>query len=124
MNINELIIDIIDPNESMFWNVESLEKFNIKCGSRNGQKAFCDTINGTIIISRRGKSTSSILIPIIFFNIYYEDSILMLLDSVIDTIGETYYEMKSIGGYVYLFKLFDRSLLLSRGGLLIESLNN
>ena len=47
----------------------------------------------------------------------------MLLDSVIDTVGETDYEMKSISGYVYIFKLSDRSFVLSKAGLVIKALD-
>jgi hypothetical protein len=108
----------------MSKNIESLEKINIKCGRETGRKVFCDTINGEIILSRRGRSTTEILIPPILFDIYLEDKMSMLLDSVIDTVGETDYEMKSISGYVYIFKLSDRSFLLSKAGLVIKTLDN
>ena len=48
----------------------------------------------------------------------------MLLDAVIETIGETDYEMKSISGYVFIFKLSDRSFVLSLAGLVIKTLDN
>ena len=53
-----------------------------------------------------------------------EDKISMLLDAVIDTIGETDYEMKSISGIVFIFSLSDRSFILSLAGLVIKTLNN
>ena len=64
------------------------------------------------------------VIPPIFFDIYPEDKMPMLLDAVIDTIGETDYEMKSISGYVFIFKLIDRSFVLSLAGLVIKTLDN
>ena len=124
VNIQELLLDIIDPNESMSMNIENLEKINIKCGREKGRKVFCDTINGEIILSRRGRSTTEIVIPPILFDIYFEDKMSMFLDSVIDTVGETDYEMKSISGYVYIFKLSDRSFVLSLAGLVIKTLDN
>ena len=124
VNIQELILHIIDPNESMSKNIENLEKINIKCGRENARKVFCDTINGEIILSRRGRSTTEIVIPPNLFDIYLEDKMSMLLDSVIDTVGETDYEMKSISGYVYIFKLSDRSFVLSLAGLVIKTLDN
>ena len=48
----------------------------------------------------------------------------MLLDSVIDTVGETDYEMESISGVIYIFKLSDRSFILSLAGLIIKTLEN
>ncbi|MDB4080343.1 hypothetical protein N9532_05510 [Amylibacter sp.] len=48
----------------------------------------------------------------------------MLLDSVIDTVGETDYEMKSISGVVFIFNLSDRSIVLSLAGLIIKNLEN
>ena len=48
----------------------------------------------------------------------------MLLDSVIDVVGEIDYEMKSISGLVFIFNLTDRSFLLSMAGLVIKTLNN
>jgi hypothetical protein len=124
VNIQELILHIIDPNESMSKNIENLEKINIKCGRGKARKVFCNTIDGEIILSRRGKSTTEIVIPPILFDIYLEDGISMLLDSVIDTVGESDYEMKSISGYVYIFKLSDRSFVLSLAGLVIKTLDN
>ena len=49
---------------------------------------------------------------------------LILLDAVIETIGETDYEMKSISGVVFIFSLSDRSFVLSLAGLIIKNLNN
>ena len=123
LNIQELFFDIIDPNESISKNIENLEKINIKCGEENGRKVYCNTINGKITFSRRGRSTTKIFIPAIFFDIYPEDEMPMLLDSVIDIVGETDYEMKSIIGYVYIFKFSDRSFVLSLAGLVIKALD-
>ena len=123
VNIQELLLDIIDPNESISKTIENLEKINIKCGREHGRKVFCDTINGEIILSRRGRSTTQIVVSPILFDIYPEDEMSMLLDSVIDTVGEIDYEMKSISGYVYIFKLSDRSFVLSMGGLIIKTLD-
>jgi len=99
-------------------------KIYIKCGRENGRKVACDTVNGGITLSRRGRSTTEVFIPSIFFDIYPEDKISMLLDAVIATIGETDYEMKSISGYVFIFKLIDRSFVLSLAGLVIKTLDN
>ena len=120
----ELLLDILDPNESVSENIENLEKIKIKCGRENGRKVFCDTVNGEITLSRRGGSTSEIMIPPMFFDIYPEDGMSMLLDAVIEVIGETDYEMKSISGIVFIFNLSDRSFLLSMAGLIIKTLNN
>jgi hypothetical protein len=124
LNIQELLLDIIDPNESISKTIENLEKINIKCGRESDRKVSCDTINGEIILSRRGRSTTQIVVSPIFFDIYPEDKMSMLLDSVIDTVGEIDYEMKSISGWVYIFKLSDRSFVLSLGGLVIKTLDN
>ena len=123
VNMQELLLDIIDPNESMSKNIESLEKINIKCGRESGRKVYCDTINGKITFSRRGKSTTKVLIPPIFFDIYPEDQLSMLFDSVIDIVGEIDYEMKSISGLVFIFNLTDRSFLLSKAGLMVKTLD-
>ena len=119
----ELLLDILDPNESVSKNVENLKKIKIKCGMVNGRKVFCDTVNGEITLSRRGGSTSEVMIPPMFFDIYPEDRMSMLLDVVIEVIGETDYEMKSISGLVFIFNLTDRSFLLSKAGLVIKTLN-
>jgi hypothetical protein len=119
----ELLLDILDPNESVSKNVENLKKIKIKCGRENGRKVSCATTDGKITLSRRGRSTTEVIIPPIFFDIYPEDDMSMLLDSVIDVIGEIDYEMKSISGYVYIFKLSDRSFILSLAGLIIKTLD-
>ena len=119
----ELLLDILDPNESISKNIKNLEKINIKCGRENGRKVACDTVNGGITLSRRGRSTTEVVIPPIFFDIYPEDKISMLLDAVIEAIGETDYEMKSISGLVFIFSLTDRSFLLSKAGLVIKTLD-
>ena len=124
VRMQELILDIIDPNESISKNIKNLEKINIKCGRENGRKVACDTVNGGITLSRRGRSTTEAVILPIFFDIYPEDKMPMLLDAVIDTIGETDYEMKSISGFVFIFNLADRSFILSLGGLVIKTLDN
>ena len=124
LRMQELILDIIDPNESISKNIKNLEKINIKCGRENGRKVACDTVNGGITLSRRGRSTTEAVIPSIYFDIYPEDKISMLLDAVIATIGETDYEMKSISGYVFIFKLSDRTFVLSLAGLIIKTLDN
>ncbi|MDA9300048.1 hypothetical protein N9Q00_00315 [Amylibacter sp.] len=100
-----------------------MEKIQFGCDGQKGRKVFCETIDGEIILSRRGRSTNEIVIPPILFDIYPEDKMPMLLDSVIDTVGETDYEMKSISGYVYIFKLSDRSFILSLAGLIIKTLD-
>jgi hypothetical protein len=119
----ELILDIIDPNESMSKNIENLKKIKIKCGRENGRKVFCNTVNGEITLSRRGGSTSEVMIPPMFLDIYPEDGMSKLLDAVIEAIGETDYEMKSISGLVFIFNLTDRSFLLSAAGLVIRTLD-
>ena len=124
VNIQELLLDIIDPNESMSKNIENLEKTQFKCKKEQGRKVFCEAINGEITLFRRGRSTSEVVIPPIFFDIYPEDKMPMLLDAVIDTIGETDYEMKSISGIVFIFSLSDRSFILSLAGVVIKTLNN
>jgi len=124
LNMQDLFFDIIDPNESMSKNIEKLEKINIKCGRETGRNISCDTINGEIILSKRGRSTTEVLIPPIFFDIYPEDRMPILLDAVIEAIGETDYEMKSISGYVFIFKLSDRTFVLSLAGLVIKTLAN
>ena len=119
----ELILDIIDPNESMSKNIENLKKTQFKCNKEQGRKVSCATTDGKITLSRRGGSTTEVIIPPIFFDTYPEDKMSMLLDSVIDVIGEIDYEMKSISGYVYIFKLSDRSFILSLAGLIIKTLD-
>ena len=121
--IQELLLDILDPNKSISTNVEKLEKINIKCGREISRKVFCDTVNGEITLSRRGGSTSEVMIPPMFLDIYPEDGMSMLLDAVIEAIGETDYEMKSISGLVFIFNLTDRSFLLSKAGLVIKTLD-
>ena len=123
VGMQELILDIIDPNESMSKNIENLKKIKIKCGRENGRKVACDTVNGEITLTRRGRSTTEVKIPPVLFDIYPEDVMSMLLDAVIDAIGETDYEMKSISGIVFIFNLTDRSLLLSKAGLVIKTLD-
>lgn len=126
-NVNimqELILDKLDPNKAISKNIENLEKIQFKCGRESGRKVSCNNINGEITLSRRGRSTSEAVIPPIFFDIYPEDNMSILLDAVIETIGEIDYEMKSISGLVFLFNLSDRSFVLSLGGLVIKSLNN
>ena len=108
----------------MSKNIENLEKTQFKCDRERGRKVSCETTVGKIILSRRGRSTTEVVIPPIFFDIYPEDQISMLLDAVIETIGETDYEMKSISGYVFIFKLSDRSFVLSLAGLVIKTLDN
>ena len=124
ITIQELVFDKLDPNLSISKNIENLEKINIQCGREIGRNIYCNTIDGEIILSKRGSSTTEVVIPPIFFDIYPEDKISMLLDAVIDTIGETDYEMKSISGYVFIFKLIDRSFVLSLAGLVIKTLDN
>ena len=122
--IEELILDKLDPNKSISQNIENLEKTQFKCDRERGRKVSCASNDGKITLSRRGRSTTEVVIPPIFFDIFPEDKISMLLDAVIDTIGETDYEMKSISGYVFIFKLSDRSFVLSLAGLVIKTLNN
>ena len=123
VRMQELILDITDPNESISKNIKNLEKINIKCGRENGRKVACDTVNGEITLTRRGRSTTEVKIPPVFFDIYPEDEMSMLLDAVIEAIGETDYEMKSISGLVFIFSLTDRSFLLSKAGLVIKTLD-
>ena len=123
VGMQELILDIIDPNESMSKNIENLKKIKIKCGRENGRKVFCNTVNGEITLSRRAGSTSEVMIPPMFLDIYPEDGMSKLLDAVIEAIGETDYEMKSISGLVFIFNLTDRSFLLSAAGLVIRTLD-
>ena len=123
VRMQELILDIIDPNESISKNIKNLEKINIKCGRENGRKVACDTVNGEITLTRRGRSTTEVKIPPVFFDIYPEDEMSMSLDAVIEAIGETDYEMKSISGLVFIFSLTDRSFLLSKAGLVIKTLD-
>ena len=120
----ELLLDILDPNESVSKNIENFKKITIKCGRESGRKVFCDTVNGEITLSRRGRSTTEVIIPPIYFDSYPEDNMSVLLDSVIDVIGEIDYEMKSISGIVFIFNLPDRSFTLSLGGLVIKTLYN
>ena len=124
ITIEELILDKLDPNNSISENIENLEKTQFKCDRELGRKVSCETPGGKITLSRRGRSTTEVVIPPIFFDIYPEDQISMLLDAVIETIGETDYEMKSISGYVFIFKLSDRTFLLSLAGLIIKTLDN
>ena len=124
LNMQELLLDKLDPNESLSKNIENLEKTQFKCNKEQGRKISCEAINGEITLFRRGRSTSEVVIPPIFFDIYPEDKMPMLLDAVIDTIGETDYEMKSISGIVFIFSLSDRSFILSLAGLVIKTLNN
>ena len=124
VNMQELLLDIINPNENISKNIEKLEKKDFKCGKEIGRKVFCEITSREIILSRRGRSTTEVIIPPILFDIYPEDKMSMLLDSVIDTVGETDYEMKSISGVVFIFNLSDRSFVLSMAGLLIKTLDN
>ena len=123
VRMQELILDITDPNESISKNIKNLEKNNIKCGRENGRKVACDTVNGEITLTRRGRSTTEVKIPDVFFDIYPEDEMSMLLDAVLEAIGETDYEMESISGLVFIFNLTDRSFLLSAAGLVIRTLD-
>ena len=101
-DIQELILEIIDPNSSISTNIENLEKLNITCEQETNRKVECDYIDGIIKLSRRGRSTTEVKIPPVLFDIYSEDGISMLLDAVIEAIGETDYEMKSISGLVFI----------------------
>ena len=123
ITIEELVLYKLNPNQSVSENIENLEKTQIKCDRERGRKVFCETLGGKITLSRRGRSTTEVVIPPIFFDIYPEDKISMLLDAVIETIGETDYEMKSISGYVFIFKLSDRTFVLSLAGLIIKTLD-
>ena len=58
------------------------KKFNSNAGRENGRKVSCETINGEITLSRRGRSTTEVIIPPIFFDIYPEDRMSMLLDAL------------------------------------------
>ena len=120
----ELVLNIVDPNKSISTNVKNVEKININCDRENGLRVYCNTINGKISFSKRGRSTTKIFIPTTFFDSYPGDDISMLLDSVVELIGDTDYEMKSISGIVFIFRLTDRSFILSLGGLEINTLNN
>jgi hypothetical protein len=124
ITLEELILDNLDPNNSISENIENLEKTQFKCDRELGRKVSCETPGGKITLSRRGRSTTEVVIPPIFFDIYPEDKISMLLDAVMDVVGEIDYEMKSISGLVFIFKLIDRSFILSRAGLVIKTLNN
>ena len=119
----EMILDIIDPNKSISKNIENLKKTQFRCNKEQGRKVSCATTDGKITLSRRGRSTTEVIIPPIFFDIYPEDGMSILLDSVIDVIGEIDYEMKSISGIVFIFNLTDRSFLLSKAGLVIKTLD-
>ena len=121
--MQELLLDKLNPNVRISKNIENLEKNQFKCSMEKGRKVYCATINGEITLSRRGRSTTEVVIPPIFFDIYPKDTMLMLLDAVIDTIGETDYEMKSISGLVFIFNLTDRSFVLSKAGLVIKTLD-
>ena len=123
IGMQELILDIIDPNENMSKNIENLKKTQFKCNKEQGRKVFCATTDGKITVSRRGRSTTEVVIPPVFFDIYPEDGMSMFLDAVIEAIGETDYEMKSISGLVFIFSLTDRSFLLSKAGLVIKTLD-
>ena len=124
ITIEELVLYKLNPNQSVSENIENLEKTQIKCDRERGRKVSCETPGGKITLSRRGRSTTEVVIPPISFDIYPEDKISMLLDAVIETIGETDYEMESISGYVFIFKLSDRTLVLSLAGLIIKTLDN
>ena len=124
ITIQELVLDKLDPNLSISKNIENLEKTQFKCNKEQGRKVSCATTDGKITLSRRGRSTTEVIIPPIFFDTYPEDKMSMLLDSVIDTVGETDYEMESISGIIYIFKLSDRSFILSLAGLIIKTLDN
>ena len=124
ITIQELVLDKLDPNLSISKNIENLEKTQFKCNKEQGRKVSCATNDEKITLSRRGRSTTEVIIPPIFFDTYPEDKMSMLLDSVIDTVGETDYEMESISGIIYIFKLSDRSFILSLAGLVIKTLNN
>jgi hypothetical protein len=124
ITIQELVLDKIDPNQSVLENIKNLEKTQFICDKERERKVSCGTANGKITLSRRGRSTTEVVIPPIFFDIYPEDKISILLDTVIEAIGETDYEMKSISGIVFIFNLSDRSFLLSMAGLIIKTLNN
>ena len=123
ITIQELVLDKLDPNLSISKNIENLEKTQFKCNKVQGRKVSCATTDGKITLSRRGGSRTEVIIPPIIFDIYPEDDMSMLLDSVIHVIGEIDYEMKSISGYVYIFKLSDRSFILSLAGLIIKTLD-
>ena len=124
ITMQELVLDKLDPNLNLSKNIENLEKTQFICDRERGRKVFCGTTDGKITLSRRGRSTTEVFIPPIFFDLYPEDKISMLLDSVIDIIGEIDYEMKSISGIVFIFSLSDRSFVLSLAGLVIKTLDN
>jgi hypothetical protein len=123
ITIQELVLDKLDPNQSVSKNIENLKKTQFICDRVIGRKVTCASVNGEISLSKRGRSTSEVVIPPIFFDIYPEDRMPMLLDAVIDTIGDSDYEMRSIGGLVFIFTLSDRSFILSIAGLIIKTLN-
>ena len=124
ISIKELVLDKLDPNQSVSKNIAYLEKIQFICDSVRGRKVSCATTDGSITLSRRGRSTTEIIIPPIFFDIYTGDDMSVLLDSVMDVIGEIDYEMKSISGIVFIFSLSDRSFVLSLAGLVIKTMNN
>ena len=126
INLNLVKFWVIETRESFIpdsKNIENLEKTQFKCNKEQGRKVSCATTDGKITLSRRGRSTTEVIIPPIFFDIYPEDKMSMLLDSVIEVIGETDYEMKSISGLVFIFNLTDRSFVLSKAGLVIKTLD-
>jgi hypothetical protein len=120
VDMQELLLDIINPNENISKNIERLKK-NINCSRENSRKVFCETANGEITLSRRGRSTNEVMIPSISIDIYSEDGISIFLDTVIEAVREIDYEMKSISGVVFIFNLSDRSFVLSLAGLVIKS---
>ena len=69
ITIEELILDKLDPNNSISENIENLEKTQFKCDRERGRKVSCETTVGKIILSRRGRSTTEVVIPPIFFDI-------------------------------------------------------
>ena len=123
ITIEELVLYKLNPNQSVSKNIENLEKTQIKCDRERGRKVSCETPGGKITLSRRGRSTTEVVIPPIFFDIYPEDKMPILLDVVIEAIGEIDYDMKSISGVVFIFNLTDRSFLLSKAGLVIKTLD-
>jgi hypothetical protein len=38
INVQELLLDILDPNESVSKNIENLKKIKIKCGRENVER--------------------------------------------------------------------------------------
>ena len=126
-NVNtmqELLLDIVDPKVSVSKNIENLEKIQLNYDREQGRKVYGETTNGRITLSIRGRSTTEIIIPPIFFDIYPNDDMSILLDSVINTIDEINYEMKSISGLVFIFNLSDQSFVHSLAGLVIKTLDN